>query len=83
MVTNIRPWGNSCGMTFTKEEMRLLHIKPWDPVEKKIVGGKIIIKPIKKVERRRPSLAEMVASMKKNGWHKLLDKGAPVGDEIW
>lgn len=82
MITKVREWGNSYGVTITKSMLGELGLTPGDILKSSIKNGAIVFSPAPK-ERKCPTLAEMIANIPKGGGHKLLRKGPPVGKEIW
>lgn len=80
MVAKVQKWGNSQGLRLAKHVLESASISVGDDVEV-IVGEEQII--IKKIEKPKFDLAEMVARMPRG--YKACEEsfGKPVGKEEW
>jgi antitoxin MazE len=80
MVAKVQKWGNSQGLRLAKHILESASISVGDDVEV-IVGEEQII--IKKIEKPKFDLAEMVARMPRGYKAREESFGGPVGKEEW
>ena len=80
MQIQLKPWGNSQGIRFTKEFLKNAGIQPDDVLTADIVDGKIILSR----SFRHKTLKERAAQF--GGQLNLseeIERDAPVGSEVW
>lgn len=80
MQSRVTKWGNSQGLRLSRELLRLAKLSVGDEVEVTVVQQQIVIK---KAERKRASLAELVAEIPEDYTPGEVDWGNPVGREEW
>lgn len=80
MVSKVQRWGNSQGLRLSKQVLDLADIAIGDEVEIVVGGGQILVK---KVDRPRYDLAQLVARIPKGYKAEEVDFGPPVGREAW
>ena len=80
MTTKLRQWGNSYGLTVTKDAAKKLHLRHGSELNVEILDGAYVYRPIQK-QPQIPTLAEMIASIPKGGV-KLEFDSVDVGNEI-
>ena len=80
MQIQLKPWGNSQGIRFSKEFLKEAGIAPDETLTAEIVNGKIVLS--RAFQHR--SLKERAAAF--DGKLNLSDEfdwGEPVGSEVW
>ncbi len=80
MQVQLKPWGNSTGVRFSKEFLKRAGLGPNDTLEAEIVDGRIVLTP----GFRHRSLRERAADF--GGELRLsaeMDREDPVGSEVW
>lgn len=80
IVSKVQKWGNSQGLRHSRQILALADIAVGDDVE--IVVGEHEIK-IRRVERPRYDLAELVRRIPKDYKAREESLGPPVGREKW
>ena len=80
MQVQLKPWGNSQGIRFSKEFMKNAGFQPNDMLTAEISDGKIILSR----GFRHRSLKERAAEYGgKLNLSEEIDWGEPMGDEVW
>ena len=80
MEFQLKPWGNSQGLRFSKEFLRMAHIAENEVLNAEIVGDRIILSKA----FRHKTLAERAADY--DGQLNLsgeIERDAPSGNEVW
>lgn len=80
MQVQLKPWGNSQGIRFSKEFLNQAGISPNDTLNAEIIDGHIVLTP----QFRRRSLKERAAAF--GGQLNLsgeMTREAPAGSEVW
>ena len=80
MQVQLKPWGNSQGIRFSKEFLKRAGIRPDETLDAEIVEGKIILS--RRVAHRslRERAAEYGGQLNLSG---EFDWSAPMGSEVW
>ena len=80
MQVQLKPWGNSQGIRFSKEFLKNAGFQPNDMLTAEISDGKIILSR----GFRHRSLKERAAEYGgKLNLSEEIDWGEPMGDEVW
>lgn len=82
MLTKIQKWGNSQGLSLTKNLLADAQLGVGDEVDISIKEGILIVTLAKKI-RGKHSLEELVARIPENYQTKEVDWGEPIGKEVW
>ena len=82
MVTKIQKWGNSQGLRLPKGVLEDAQLAVGDEVDVAVQGGAILISPVSRT-RGRHRLEDLVDRMPKQARTTEVDRGNPVGKEIW
>jgi antitoxin MazE len=77
----IQKWGNSQGIRLPKEVLKQSGLSVGDSLECNIEEGKIVLKPISGVRRRKYDLAQLLSNVPTNFKNPEYDFGEPVGGE--
>ena len=80
MATKIKMWGNSLAVRIPKDISRRLNLKEGSNVTVDVRNKDLVIRQI---EKKQPTLKELVDQITPQNRHKLVDFGEPVGNEIW
>lgn len=80
MNTTVQKWGNSLALRIPSSVAKDIALTKGSAVEVLVEGGKMIVKPAKKM---KPSLAKLIRGLTKSNRHSEQDWGAPIGREIW
>jgi antitoxin MazE len=80
MKTQIQKWGNSLALRLPKSFANDSKIEQGSTVEISLVGGKIIVEPV-----RAPAftLGDLLAGVRKSNLHSEIEAGEAVGKEAW
>ena len=81
MTTKIQKWGNSLGIRLPKALIESTSVSEGAEVTFSQKGSEIILK-VKVVEKKKPTLKEIMKGMKKSDFHPFIDWGPDVGKEI-
>jgi antitoxin MazE len=75
----IGKWGNSIGIRLPKHISEALHLRPKDKVSCAIENGKLILKPVRTVNKYtlKELLAKVEEPIEEKSW------GKPEGEEVW
>ena len=80
MEVQLKPWGNSQGLRFSKEFLKSAGFQPNDTLTAEIVDGKIVLSRVFRhrtlKERAEPYGGELRLS-------EEIDWGGPAGSEVW
>ena len=80
MQIQLKSWGNSQGIRFSREFLASVGIRPDDTLDVKVEGGRIILS--KSFQHR--SLRERAAAFEGNlNLSEEADWGEPQGNEVW
>lgn len=80
MQIQLKSWGNSQGIRFSREFLASVGIRPDDTLDVKVEGGRIILS--KSFQHR--SLRERAAAFGGNlNLSEEADWGEPQGNEVW
>jgi antitoxin MazE len=83
MKTEFVKWGNSLALrvpsTFAKE----LGASEGKRAEMTIEEGALVVKVAKSRRRRRYRLEELIVGITQESYHREIDWGDPVGNEVW
>ena len=80
MQVQVKQWGNSHGIRFSKEFLEQAHISPNDTLNVELINGQVVMTPV----FRHLSLRERAAAF--GGKLNLSDeirREDPVGGEVW
>ena len=80
MLVQLKPWGNSQGVRFTRDFLNSAGIRPDEELRAEISDGRIILTPT----FRHRSLKERAAQY--GGALNLseeIERDAPAGNEVW
>jgi antitoxin MazE len=80
MRSKVQKWGNSQGLRLPKHLLEAANIQVGEEVDIAVEDNKIVVK---KVERPKYDLAELVARIPKDYKPREEDSGLPVGKEEW
>jgi antitoxin MazE len=84
MKLQIAKWGNSAAIRLPKAVLELLDVEPGSELELTVVGKTLKLVPAT-AQKRFPTLADLVAEMKRLGPEnepELVDWGPDVGSEV-
>ena len=81
MILTICKWGNSQGIRFPKELLKLIHADVGSNIDAEYEDGKIILKPA--VPENRYLIHELVKEIPPDYSPDEIDWGKPEGNEIW
>ena len=80
MQVQLKPWGNSQGIRFSREFLACAGIKPDDVLTARVENGSIILS--KQFQHR--TLQERAAAYGGNlNLSNEIDRGEPQGNEVW
>ena len=80
MKTTIQKWGNSYAVRIQKSFIKEVGLEYRAGIELSLEDGKLIIKP---APEDAPTLEELLANVKPENLHTSVDKGEPIGNEVW
>ncbi|MHB8744455.1 MAG: AbrB/MazE/SpoVT family DNA-binding domain-containing protein [Sulfuricaulis sp.] len=82
MKTKAQKWGNSLAVRVLKHIAQMIGLGPNDEVDAEVVGGKIMLTPVREVipEYR---LDDLLKKVTKKNIHREADWGKPHGKEVW
>lgn len=80
MKTTAQKWGNSLAIRVPKSVATQVGLKPQDNLEIEVQDGNVVLKP--HVRRTYP-LDDLVKRITPPNRHSEVDRGTPVGREIW
>ena len=80
METGMQKWGNCLAMRLSKSVIRESNIREATCVAIGVEEGKIILEVKAK---KRYSLRNLLAKVKRPNFHREFEAGQPVGKEIW
>lgn len=78
----VRKWGNGYGVLLPKLYVDILGLKG-EEVQTTIKGTSIIVTKVHRTQKQNLTLRTMIRGMNKKNRHKLVDFGAPAGNEAW
>jgi len=78
---NVKRWGNSPAIRIPATLMQALNLNIDDEIKIDLVGGKLIIEPVK--QEVGYSLEELLEGVTEENLHDPVEWGEPVGKEIW
>ena len=79
-MTKVQKWGNSLAVRLPEHVVAEAGFTPGKEVTVKNVRNTIVIAPVR---RKRPTLAELVATITPENLHEAVDWGEPMGKEAW
>lgn len=79
MGVQVKKWGNSAAIRIPSAIMAAAALNVGQEVEVREEGGRLIIEPVLKPVY---TLDELLAGMKPETFHEIVDFGAPVGNEM-
>ncbi len=79
MTATVQKWGNSLALRLPKAIAQDLEVNEGDPVELKVRGDALEVRPARKEYR----LSELLAKVEKGNLHSETDWGGPTGKEVW
>lgn len=79
MGVQVKKWGNSAAIRIPAAIMAAAALNVGQEVEVREEGGRLIIEPITKPVY---TLDELLAGMKPETFHEIVDFGPPVGNEV-
>ena len=82
MVTKVQKWGNSQGLRLARQVLEDARIAVGDDVDVTVREGVIVIAPVRRV-RGEQSLEKLVKRIPNNCKIGEIDRGKPVGREVW
>ena len=82
MLTRVRKWGNSQGVSLPVKVLQQANIAVGDEVDVLVEQGRIIVEPSQRI-RGKYRLEELLARMPEDYAPQEEDWGAPVGREEW
>ena len=74
----LKKWGNSLALRVPKDIAKSLNVKENSAFEVSIENGKLIAKPVRKI-----NLEELVSQINEDNLHKEINTGGSVGNEEW
>jgi antitoxin MazE len=80
MKTRVQKWGNSLALRIPKVFADEAGLRADAPVELSLVGGKVVIRPLKE---KPITLEELLRGVTDENLHGEWDTGPAVGKEIW
>lgn len=82
MKTKAQKWGNSLAVRVPKHIAQAAGLGPNDEVDAEVVGGKIVLTPVREaVPEYR--LGDLLKKVTKKNIHRETDWGKPHGKEVW
>lgn len=78
MTATVQKWGNSLALRLPKTIAQELDLNEGDPVELKLLGDALEVKPTRQVYR----LSELVTEMREKNLHSETHWGSPVRKEL-
>ena len=79
MGVQVKKWGNSAAIRIPSAIMAAAELSVGQEVEVREEGGRLIIEPVLKPVY---TLDELLAGMKPETFHEIVDFGPPVGNEV-
>ncbi len=80
MHVRVQKWGNSLALRIPKPLAEDAEVTEGTVLNLAVSEGKVVATP---VQRKKLSLSELLAKVKKKNLHREVDFGRPVGREIW
>ena len=80
MQVRVQKWGNSLAVRIPKPLAEDAEVKEGTVLNLAVSEGKVIAVPVRK---KKFSLKQMLAQVKRKNLHAEVDSGSPVGREIW
>ena len=80
MQVQLKPWGNSQGIRFSKKKKKNAGFQPNDMLTAEISDGKIILSRGFRHRSLKERAAEYGGKLNLSG---EIDWGEPMGDEVW
>ncbi len=80
MRTRIQRWGHSLALRIPKPFAEEVKLDERIEVDLTVTNGKLLVAPI---AEPAPTLAELLARVKKRNLHGEIRTGSPVGREVW
>ena len=77
-VKAIQKWGNSLGLRIPKDVAERAHLREGSIVDVSAEDDRVVVTPA----RRRYSLRDLLAGVRKDNLHGEVDTGEPVGKEV-
>jgi antitoxin MazE len=79
MEVKVQKWGNSLGVRIPKSYAEDIDIDQGSLIDISKEKDRIVIKPIRKKEK----LSDLLSKITKDNFHKEIDTGDNIGNEIW
>jgi antitoxin MazE len=83
MKTEFVKWGNSLALRVPSTFVKELGASEGKRAEMTIEGGALVVKVAKPRRRRRYRLEELIVGITPQKYHREVDWGGPVGNEVW
>ena len=80
MQVQLKQWGNSHGIRFSKEFLQKANISPNDTLDVEFINGRIVLTPIFHRRSLRERAAEYDGKLNLSG---EMEREEPVGGEVW
>ena len=80
MQVQLKPWGNSQGIRFSREFLKSAGLRPDETLNAEIIDGKIVLTPAFAHRSLRERAEAYGGKLNLSG---ELDWGAPEGGEVW
>jgi len=83
MKTEFLKWGNSLALRVPSAFAKELGAREGKRAEITVEGGALVVKVAKPERRRRYRLEDLIVGITKENYHREVDWGGPVGNEVW
>ena len=80
MHSRVQKWGNSLAVRIPKAFALEVGLGPDDPVDVKVLEGKLVVEPTR---TKTYSLDALLSKVSKRNRHGEVDFGPAVGREVW
>lgn len=76
-------WGNSLALRVPSILAKEIGASEGKRAEMKVEDGSLVIKLVKSRSRRRYRLEELIVGITEQNYHREVEWGGPVGNEVW
>jgi antitoxin MazE len=83
MKTKFLKWGNSLALRVPSAFAKDIGASEGKSAEMTVEDGVLVVKVAKSRPRRRYRLQDLIVGITEKDYHREIDWGGPVGNEIW
>jgi antitoxin MazE len=83
MKTEFLKWGNSLALRVPSAFAKEIGASEGRRAEMTVEDGALVVKLVKPRSRRRYRLEELIVGITEENYHREVEWGGPVGNEVW